>query len=292
MARMTPSQLPSTAEGRLSLSTDPLPTADLTGRTTLYYTEYIGRNIAIFDGSSWNQQYIGSSGSTTLNLGTAIGGSPISSGVVYDVFGCVTGGALALELVAWSGNNRVTGIGRHAGGPIVKSGDATRRYLGTIRGSASGQCEDSAAKRFVWNWDNRCLRMSRQYETAGSWFVQSVSFIAMNGGSSYWKHEFVVGISVDPIMTRAKAWASRPNTTWPIMALGYDSTSTRDAGCMGSCVQGTGANFQMDTVLVKYPDAGYHYIQGMNRGVDASNQMTWYANDTDQLGGMFTEFVM
>ncbi len=57
--------------------------------------------------------------------------------------------------------DRATALGEQDG-VLVKSGDATRRYLGTCSTtSVSGKTEDSYLRRLVWNYDNRVDRVAR-----------------------------------------------------------------------------------------------------------------------------------
>ena len=72
---------------------------------------------------------------------------------VYDVFGYLNSGTLALELLIWTdATNRATALA-YQDGVLIKSGNATRRYLGTIYiNSTGGQTEDTEIQRFVWNY--------------------------------------------------------------------------------------------------------------------------------------------
>jgi len=79
-------------------------------------------------------------------------------------------------------------------GVLVKSGAATRRYVGTIYiNSSGGQTDDSKTKRFVWNYYNRLPR---------DMFDGSSSSHTYNGSARKWNNsdannllEFVIGVS-------------------------------------------------------------------------------------------------
>lgn len=92
--QMLYSMMPIFADGRLTLSSGvPLPTADVSAASTLYYTPTAkGNKISIYDGTSW-----------TLNSFTelSISLSSIIKHVTYDVFVYLSGGTLTLELLAW-----------------------------------------------------------------------------------------------------------------------------------------------------------------------------------------------
>ena len=148
--------------GRLTLTSGtPVPAADQSGKTTIYWTPYNGATIALYDGSTWT---IRTSAEVSLSL------SGIASGSNYDVFGYWTGSALALVLsAAWASDTTRTDALTLVDGVLVKSADNTRRYLGTIRGSGSGSTEDSAAKRWLFNQYNRVRRhMQGATETANT----------------------------------------------------------------------------------------------------------------------------
>ena len=50
-------------------------------------------------------------------------------------------------------------------GRLVKSGDPTRKYLGSLRANYSAKLEDSIAKRLLWNYHNRVLRTTWTNDT-------------------------------------------------------------------------------------------------------------------------------
>ncbi len=114
----------SACEGRLTLTSGtPVTTSDVTAATTLYFTPYTGNRIGLNNGSAWQVH-------TFTELSIAI---PATTDTNYDVFVYDNSGTPTLELLAWSdATTRATAIAFN-GGVYVKSGDATRRYLGTIR---------------------------------------------------------------------------------------------------------------------------------------------------------------
>lgn len=147
----------SISDGRLTLqSGEPIPTTDQKNKQTLYYTPYIGNKISLFDGTDWSvvaftEKSIDISG---------------TSAVPYDVFGYLSGGTLALEILAWTNlSTRATALAKQDG-VLIKTGYATRKYLGTICCFWAGYCEDCSqynttygnAMHLVWNMYNRVPR--------------------------------------------------------------------------------------------------------------------------------------
>lgn len=214
---------------RLTLVTnDPIPTANQTAKTTLYWTPYKHNKIGLYTGSEW---VIRSTAEISIAVGTLI------NEMSYDVFVYDNAGAPTLELlewandtvtmtiaspcvVTWTGNafsngDRIvfstsgalpTGItagtcyyiqnrsgstfniastpaganintsgtqsGTHTGhnsqvrqtgldrqdGALIKSGDATRLYVGSILTKTTTTLEDSLTYRSVWNYFNRVTK--------------------------------------------------------------------------------------------------------------------------------------
>lgn len=162
---------PSRTGFRLSLTSGtPVTTSDVTGAGTLYYTAYTDNRVTRYDTTgTWD---IHTPDEMSLNLGTAVGGSAITSGKNYDVFVYYSGGAasvnISLELsAAWTNDTTRADALTRVNGVWVKSSDNTRRYVGTIRASGSGTTEDSAANRFVYNYYNPVPRRLRYSDSGG-----------------------------------------------------------------------------------------------------------------------------
>ena len=138
--------------GRLTLTSGtPVTTSDVTAATTIYYTPFMGDKISLSDGTNW-ATYTFTQRSLSL--------SGLTANRNYDVFIYNNAGTLTLESLVWNSssdsNTRTTSLVLTSGGIYTKSGDATRRYLGTFRTTGTtGQTEDSATKRFVFNATNK-----------------------------------------------------------------------------------------------------------------------------------------
>src|SRR6185369_9056573 len=85
-------------------------------------------------------------------------------------------------------------------GIYVKTGAATRLYLGTIRTTSTSTTEDSGApaagttaKRFVYNHFNQVMRSLRVIEDADSWTSGDTSFHSANSDDTN-RLEFVLGL--------------------------------------------------------------------------------------------------
>jgi hypothetical protein len=100
-----------------------------------------------------------------------------------------------LELLAWTNDTtRATAIVLTTTGAYTKSGDLTRRYLGSFRTTAvAGQTEDSLTKRYLWNYYNRLRRQLKRFETASTW-TYSIATIRQANGNTSNQVDMVIGV--------------------------------------------------------------------------------------------------
>lgn len=147
--------------GRLTLTSGtPVTTTDVTGASSIYYAPWVTDVISLWDANWWRPI---SFTQTTLALGT------LSSGAVYDVFAYLSGGALALESLAWANSTtRATAV-TIQDGRYCKSGDKTRLLLGTFLTTSTTTTEDSQTKRFLINVYNAVPRRLFKASATSSW---------------------------------------------------------------------------------------------------------------------------
>lgn len=126
------------------------------------------------------------------------------------MFAYANAGSLALELIAWSSSGAGSGTRATAlaykDGVLVKSGDPTRRFVGTIRiTGTTGQCEytlgaisagGTEAKLFVWNYYNRSPVSALVGDNTDSWSYASTAWRAANNSSTY-RVSLVCGQPID-----------------------------------------------------------------------------------------------
>lgn len=215
--------------GRLTLTSGaPVPSADVTGATNVYYTPYLSNIVPLWDGARWVPIQFSE---TTLALGTLTSGRP------HDVFAYISSGVLALELLAWTSDSaRATGISLQDG-RYCKTGDKTRLYLGTFRTTSTTTTEDSGggvtsqvgAKRFLWNMYNRARRPMAVMDTAANWAYTSATIRQANGASGN-KLEYIVGQAEDAITVdlRGAHFTNAPNVGIGL-GIGINSTTAFSA---------------------------------------------------------------
>src|SRR5688572_3646151 len=175
--------------GRLTLTTGlPVTTADVTAAANVFFTPYKGNRVAVYSGSVWELLTF-----TQLTISLASG---FSSGKPYDVFAYNNAGVLALETLVWTNDTtRATALALQDG-VYVKSGDATRRYIGTFYTTSATTTEDSAAKRFVWNYCNRVPRFMQVIEATASWNYTTLTWRQARATATN-QLDYVCGVAED-----------------------------------------------------------------------------------------------
>lgn len=269
--------------GRLTLTSGtPVTAGDVTGATTAYFTPYQGNSAALYDpGSGKWLRYTFAEASVSL--------SGLTNLVPADVFGHWTGSALGLEVVNWTnGTTRATALATQDG-VYVKSGDATRLYLGTVCGSGSGTCEDSVLRRFVYNNYNRALRKLAVVESTNNWTYNTAVTRPLNGSTAN-RVQVVSGTGEDlaEILAVVQLTANSTGSIAGYVGIGLDSTTTFtiDFGSHASVSNGV-----YDTpfvILRNNTPVGFHYYQALEYGAGTADTMTWFGQGLSGIGGFYS----
>ncbi len=256
----------------------PVTTSDVTAIETLYFTPYRGNRIALYDGTKWVMR---SAFEISFDVPDATN--------VYDVFVYDIGGILGSELVAWSTTTtRATALTTQDG-VLVKSGDATRRYVGSFycTTAGNGQTEDSVANRYVWNYYNRVPRVMRVLETTNSWTYSSATIRQANGSTAN-QLNFVMGWAEDFVTAdiMARGLNNSGFAEYFSVGVGLDSTTTYAAGNLmdapAKAVQSEA--FGAHASYKGYPGVGKHFLS-WNESTGGNATTTWYGD----AGGSVTQ---
>ncbi len=246
---------PATNNFRLSLTTAmPVTTSDVTAASTLYLAQYTGNHMAVHDGTRWLNL---KSAELSLNI------SGYTADRVYDIFAYSNSGTLAIESLIWTdGLNRATALTR-LDGMLVKTGDTTRRYVGTIRITDTlGECEDSVLHRYVWNWQNQVERRIYWFDTTGHTY-ETNTYRQWRATAAN-KTEFIVGLA----------------SMISVHVRGFCDDSGRLAGVIDNTTSPPSWNAVLNTLSTEisldasgntYVTEGYHYgtiIQYGDTGAD------------------------
>lgn len=268
----------SVCQGRLTTQTGvPISTAARTAQATLYFTPFRGNAIALYVNGGWALR-------TFTEVSLSIAGFTASKN--YDVFGYDNAGVLAIESLVWTDDTtRATAVVLQDG-VKVKSGDATRRYLGTFYTTATGQTEDSELKRMHWNESNRVRRPLRRVDPTVSWNVATSgnTFRQANGNSAN-QVEFVLGAAEDEIELglRVATSAATVGAQTRRVAIGLDAATAATA-CVFDGASGTG----FANIGAMYADviaAGRHRLIWLE---DSGNTNTATFIGSSGLNGTFT----
>lgn len=251
--------------GRLTLTSGtPVTTADVTGATNIYFAPYGGDRIALFSGTLWKTLTFTE---RTLALGT------LTSGLPYDIFAYDSSGVVTLESLAWaSGTARTTALTTQDG-ILVKSGATTRRYLGTFYTTSTTQTEDSASKRFLWNYYNRVNKNLVAIDTTDYWTYTIATYRPSNNNTTDGIGRFscVVGWQDSFVKVERQAAVYWGSYSAIGVGIGVDSTSVNSAQIQGGRI---GSDGSCSAFLNYALPVGYHYIQSLEAAY-ATGVCTW-----------------
>lgn len=252
--------------GRLSLASGtPVPTTDLTGVTSVYYSPFNHDRINLWTGAAW-QSYTFTE--QTLALGT------VTSGLPYDVFGYLSSGTLTLEKLAWTnGTARATNV-TIQDGRYCKSGDKTRLYLGSFYTSGTTTTEDSVAKRYLFNNYNRVSRKMKVVDTTNSWTSTDASWHSWNSSTAN-RLQLMIGIDNEMLEIEFSGLGLNSAGFSFGFGIGLDSTSANSAdtfvaGGSTLIVAGRGS-------YKGYASVGFHYFQALEFA-SSSGTTTFYGD--------------
>lgn len=268
---------------RLTLETGvPLSTTDQTAKTSLFCTPMTGNRIDLPD-SNGNPVR-----ATSAEFSIAV---PATTSQMYDIFVFNNSGVAALELLAWTNDTtRATAVVRTTNGRLFKSGDNTRMYLGSFRTTTvSGQTEDSAAKRYLWNYYNRAARLLKAAaETADTWTYSTATWRQANANAA---NQLDVVIGIAEVLIDVRVLAVGNNSTAGVTfyaGVGEDSTSAPAAGLINdtgpSLSGGINARIPKQAWLSKYPAVGRHFYTWLEYS-EATVTTTWYGDN----GGVLSQ---
>ena len=255
-------------QARLTLtSATPVVAADQTAKTTVYLTPYLGNRIALYDGAEWTLKKL-----TEISIAV-----PATTSQMYDIFVYNNAGTLTLEAVAWTNDTtRATALTRQDG-VYVKTGTLTKRYVGSFRTTgASGETEDSFAKRFVWNYYNRVLRPMRVLEATNTWTYTTAAFQQANAAATN-QLDFIIGLDEQPVSATVVANAANDNAGVALtVAIGLDSATVASTSGIRSTVFTPVAAYkvQLCAHYKGFPGIGRHYLSWLEYSV-ATGTTTW-----------------
>jgi hypothetical protein len=265
---------------RLTLTTAvPVTVSDVTAATTIYCSPLTGNRLDLPD-SNGNPTRV-----TSAEFSIAV---PASTSTMYDIFCYNNAGVATLELLAWTNDTtRATAVVRTTNGRLLKSGDNTRMLLGVFRTTGvSGQTEDSATKRHLWNYYNRDRRPLQRFETTATWTYSTATVRQANGSTTSNQVDVVVGWQdADLDLTLQGVVVDNTGAVDVSAGIGEDSTTTYAVGGTMHTIAEQGSMISA-LRLVKKPAVGRHFYS-WNEWSQATGTTTWRAN-TASVGSTIT----
>ncbi len=260
-------------QGRLTTESGvPVSTTDRTAQTTIYYTPMNGNGLALYDtgATTWvNYNFT----EISTSLGT------LNNDTNYDVFAITFGSGPLLYISAgWSTDFSRTEAVSLFQGVYTLTVDRGARYLGTFHTTSTTTTEDSASKRFVWNYYNRVPRHMFVTDTANSWNYTAPAFYRQANLSTANQVAQVIGFPELLIRTFAMSLA----TTASVSATGFEGggTGLRGSTSIDSQLRGAmGRNTlaqQNVSQYDKYHTAGYSWLSWNDR---ANANFTYYGDN-------------
>jgi hypothetical protein len=164
---------------RLSVSgSSSVPAASVPSASVLYLTSHTSEFVGLYLGDHW--------GVKQVNMVTKSLQSVTASNTNHDVFVYWDQNrkVIDMEFLAWSSDQARAQELRTQDGVLVKSGDPTRRYAGTIRTVAAGVISDSTTRRYLWNYYNRVSRQFVAINTTTAWNYSSATWRFSGSGTT------------------------------------------------------------------------------------------------------------
>ena len=287
-------------QGRLTLSTGvPVPIANTTGATSIYYTPYNGNLIPIYNGTT----FIPTTFAELTNTTTDNTKSPaaVAANSNYDLFAWSDAGTIRLGRgPLWTSDTaRGTGAGttelQMLSGILtnkvaITNGPAANRgtYVGTVRSDGSSQlnwhvgavaASGTAALLNVWNAYNRVTVQGLVGDTTDSW-AYSTNTIRPANNSSTMRASFLQGLQEDAFSAEyAAQWTNDTTSRYGIAGIGYDST-TAFSGRYPKCTNSTVTAVNGHKVSVgshRVQALGFHYMQALEYPEGTTH--TWHGDN-------------
>lgn len=256
-------------DGRISTESGvTVSTTDRSSQGTLYFN---GTGIVVKYGTYYVPLVIN-------NQSLAVAGT---AGQIKDVFAYTSDGStLSLEFSnAWTNSTtRSTALARNKF--WYKTGDETRRYIGSVALTGSNITEDSTGTRYIFNADNRCVRTLAAYYNIATYNLNTTTWRRPNGqaataGTNQVK--FLIGLSEDAVVANVYAAMFGDPTYFSSAGISLDWASGAPAGNMPY----GGFYLQQSALYSGFPGIGTHTLDWIEASAGSTtvygNQASGYA---------------
>jgi len=270
---------PASNDFRLSgVSVTPVMTADNSALGTIFLAQYKGNSIALYDGVNWQLCRPASEVSLAVTGRT--------TDLPFDIFAFMSAGVVTLEFLNWTNaTTRATGLTR-VDGVWTKTGDSTRRYLGSCRARSAttyswvtaGLDTGTSVRLDLWNENNRVEVSFTLRAGANTWSYTTATWRQAQALATM-QADIMVGRQED--WFRADLKVSSRNSTISIprhVGIGFDTT-TALSGTV-SATANTVASIEADqhAAITNQPTLGRHFY-AWNEISTATGTCTWIGDD-------------
>jgi hypothetical protein len=260
------SALNSLCKGRLTLESGvALSTSDQLTKSTIYFTPYHGNQIALYDGTKWIIR-------TFAEISLSIAG--YTSGKPYDIFVYDNAGTAALESLVWTNDTtRATALVLQDG-VLCKTGALTRRYVGTIYTSATGETQiklGSAASGGgeayfgIWNMYNR-IEVSANVTDSDTFHDYQSATVRSWAGGGVCRIRAIRGLNEDAVTAHMRAYVTTATDGFCAIGIGLDSTSVYGAPKTEVYILSGRIAGSIGAVYDGVPGLGFHALNGLEAG--------------------------
>lgn len=257
---------PTTNGFRLSgVTATPVMTADSTTLSTIFLCQYKGNDIALFDGVNWQLC------SPASEVSLAVTGR--TTDLPFDIFAFISAGVVTLEFLNWtSATARATGLTR-VDGVWTKTGDATRRYLGSCRARSATTFHHVRAgvnlpcKFDLWNTDNRVAHGFELRGTGVDYAYATAAWRQANASANY-QVDIMAGLSEENFEALVLGHSLTATTSIVrYVGIGYDSTTTFTGLVVGTANPAAVSTAQTAHAAITHlPAIGRHFYSWMEFG--------------------------
>lgn len=269
---------PRTNDFRLSgVTATPIMTADSTSLSTIFLTQFKGNRLALYDGANWQLC------EPPSEVSLAVTGR--TTDLPFDIFAYLNAGVVTLEFTDWTNaTTRATGLTR-TNGVWTKSGDPTRRYMGSCRPRSATTFhhrmagDDVPVRLDLWNVDNRIEFAFTLRALTNTWAYTTATIRQAQGSANY---QIEVMVGLQECFFEATLMVTSSNATSDVKreaGLSYDSTTTfmgttaagsNDAAVAGNCVA---------IARIKHMPAIGRHFYSWNEISTASGTTTWQGDN-------------
>lgn len=260
--------------GRLTLESGvAVSNTNQVNKTVLYWTTHNGNKISLNDGTRW-KPYLFSE--LSLNMASA------TVSKLHDIFIYLNAGRPTMESLEWTNiTTRATDLA-FSDGIYVKSGDVTRRYVGTVYVDSGGKLQDTYTERCVWNYYNRTERLLYTYTPADSWSYTTAVWRIAYGGALY--VHFVIGVSEDLVDGFVQASSQNASACQRYAGIALNANNTNHAIAMTFSAAGSNWIVPATARYLAMAPIGYNIMCWMEYS-EATGSTVWIGDNVTATNG-------